>query len=471
MSVTDSTTVTTPPPPPRANPLGTAELTARAKAITERELVIYAERTQGSQAATERARKVLPAGVPSSFQAYDPHPIVVKHASGSRMIDVDGNEYVDYDMGFGALFAGHMHPAVRRAVEAQLDDGTLYVTPCELDAEVAELLAERYGMPMWRPTNSGTEATMDAIRLARGVTKREKLVKVEGGYHGHHDEVMISNKPPLDKAGPADAPYSVPQSGGITQGTIDDVIVIPYNDADALERVLQARDVAAFIVEPVMENIGICLPEPGYLEAVREITQRYGTLLIFDEVKTGITAGYGGATGQLGVQPDLVTLAKSIGGGFPVGAFGGKAEYMGLIATGEVLHLGTYNGNPLVMAAVKATLTEACTPEAMAEAIARNSRLVQACQDVIDRTGIPAHTVQFGAKGCITWSTTPVRNYRDYKATNFELAFAQWIHGINRGVLLPPGLDEQWLISVMHDEADAMKYAAVFAEFVDELVA
>ena len=188
-------------------------------------------------------------------------------------------------------------------------------------------------------------------------------------------------------------------------------------------------------------------------------------------MKTGITAGYGGATREFGVQPDLVALAKSIGGGFPVGAFGGKAEYMGLIATGEVLHLGTYNGNPLVMAAAKATLTEACTPDATAEAIARNDRLAQACQDVIDRTGIPAHTVRCGAKGCITWSATPVRNYRDYKATNFELAFAQWIHGINRGVLLPPGLDEQWLISVMHDEADAMRYAAVFAEFVDELVA
>ncbi len=469
MSVTDSTTVTT--PPPRSGSRHRPELTERANTITERELAIYTERTRGSQVATERARKVLPGGVPSSFQAYDPHPIVVKHASGSRIVDVDDNEYVDYDMGFGALFAGHMHPAVRRAVEAQLDDGTLYVTPCELDADVAELLAERYGLPMWRPTNSGTEATMDAIRLARGVTKREKLVKVEGGYHGHHDEVMISNKPPLDKAGPADAPNSVPASGGITQGTIDDVIVIPFNDAAALERVLQSGDVAAFIVEPVMENIGICLPQPGYLEAVREITTRHGTLLIFDEVKTGITAGFGGATRHFGVQPDLVALAKSIGGGFPVGAFGGKAEYMGLIATGEVLHLGTYNGNPLVMAAAKATLTEACTREATAEAIARNVRLVQACQDVIDRTGIPAHTVQFGAKGCITWSTTPVRNYRDYKATNMELAFAQWIHGINRGVLLPPGLDEQWLISVMHDEADAMKYAAVFAEFVDELVA
>jgi glutamate-1-semialdehyde 2,1-aminomutase len=445
-------------------------LVAKAKAITEREMAVYSERTHQSQIATERARKVMPAGVPSSFQAYDPWPVVVKHASGSKMIDVDGNEYLDFDMGFGALFAGHMNPAVARAVRAQLDHGTLYVTPCELNGEVGEILADRYGFPMWRPTNSGTEATHDAIRLARGVTGREKIVKVEGGYHGHHDEVMVSNKPPLDLAGPADRPNSVPQSAGITKSTLDDVIVIPYNDPAALERALQGGDVACFIVEPVMENIGICLPDPGYLEAVREITERYGTLLIFDEVKTGITAGYGGATNQLGVRPDLVTLAKSIGGGFPVGAFGGKAEYMDLITQGKVLHLGTYNGNPLVMAAVKATLTEACTRPIVEQTVARNDRLVDACQAIIDASGIPAHTVRFGAKGCITWSEAPVRNYRDYKSTDFDLAFAQWIHGINRGVLLPPGLDEQWLISVMHTDEDAMLYADVFSEFVDELV-
>jgi glutamate-1-semialdehyde 2,1-aminomutase len=447
------------------------DLKQRAALITAREMEVYTERTRGSQQANERARRVMPAGVPSSFQAYDPWPIVVRHAAGCRMTDVDGNEYVDYDMGFGALFAGHMHPAVRRAVERQMDAGTLYVTPCELNAEFGELLAERFGLPMWRPTNSGTEATMDAIRLARGVTGRERIVKVEGGYHGHHDEVMISNKPPLHLAGPADSPTPVPQSAGITRNTIADVTVIPYNDPAALERALAADDVACFIVEPVMENIGICLPDPGYLEAVREITERHGTLLIFDEVKTGITAGYGGATKQLGVTPDLVCLAKSIGGGFPVGAFGGKAEYMDLITQGKVLHLGTYNGNPLVMAAAKATLAEACSRDQVEAAVARNTRLVDACQVVIDRAGIPAHTVQFGAKGCITWSRDRVRNYRDYKATDFDLAFAQWIHGINRGILLPPGLDEQWLISVMHDEDDAMQYARVFAEFVDELVA
>ena len=444
-------------------------LAERAAAITERELARYAERTPGSRTATDRARKVLPLGVPSSFQAYPPYPIVVRHSAGARMVDVDGNEYVDYDMGFGALFAGHMHPAVRAAVQAQLDDGTLYVTPCELNAEVAELLRDRFGLPMWRFTNSGTEATMDAIRLAKGATGRDRIVKVEGGYHGHHDEVMISTKPPVEDAGPADAPVAVPATAGITKGIVADTIVIPYNDPEALERALRGGDVACFIVEPVMENIGICLPDDGYLQAVREITRRYGTLLIFDEVKTGITAGYSGATGHFGIEPDLVTLAKSIGGGFPLGAFGGRQELMDLITEGRVLHLGTYNGNPLVMAAAKAVLTEACAPEPTRAAIARNDMLVNACQTIIDELGLPAHTVRFGAKGCITWSRTRVRNYRDYKATDFDLAYAQWIHGINRGVLLPPGLDEQWLISVMHNEAEAGRYADVFAEFANEL--
>jgi glutamate-1-semialdehyde 2,1-aminomutase len=194
-------------------------------------------------------------------------------------------------------------------------------------------------------------------------------------------------------------------------------------------------------------------------------------MLIFDEVKTGITAGWSGATGVLGVRPDLVTLAKSIGGGLPIGAFGGTAECMDQITSGRVLHLGTYNGNPLCMAAAKAVLADVCTPEATAEAVDRNGRLLAACAEVIDRAGLPAHVVQFGAKGCVTWAPEQVRTYRDYKATNFDVAFAQWIHGINRGILLPPGLDEQWLVSVRHTEAETMRYADVFAEFVDELTA
>ena len=227
-------------------------------------------------------------------------------------------------------------------------------------------------------------------------------------------------KPPLELAGPANAPNSVPGTEGIAPDVVAATAVVSYNDLDALERVLRSGDIACFIVEPVMENIGICLPDEGYLAGVRELTSRYGTVLIFDEVKTGITAGYGGATGHFGIEPDLVTLAKSIGGGFPVGAFGGKHEFMDLITAGRVLHLGTYNGNPLVMAAARATLAVACDREATEEAIARNGRLVAACQATIDGAGLPAHTVQFGAKGCVTWRRERVRNYRDYRDAHLD---------------------------------------------------
>ncbi len=447
------------------------EFSARARQITGEELVRYAARTRGSQSATDRARKVLPSGVPSSFQAYDPHPIVAKSAQGGWITDVDGHRYLDFNMGFGALFSGHVHPVVRAAVEEQLDNGTLFVTPCELNTEVAELLRDRYGLPMWRFTNSGTEATMDAIRVSRGITGRHKIVKVEGGYHGHHDEVMISMKPPLDLAGPADRPNAIPATAGITPGHLADTLIIPYNDAAALDRMLteHAGVVAAFIVEPAMENLGIVLPDAGYLQQVREITKRHGTMLIFDEVKTGITAGWSGATGHFGVLPDLVCLAKSIGGCFPIGAFGGSAECMDQISSGKVLHLGTYNGNPLVLAAARAVLRDVCTPEATNLVIARNRRLLDHADRVIARSGIPAHTVQLGAKGCVTFSVEAVRNYRDYKATDFDLAFASWIWGINRGILLPPGLDEQWLISIMHTDEDIAFAENVFETFVDEL--
>lgn len=445
--------------------------TQRAREITASELAAYARRTKGSQAASARAQKVLPLGVPSSFQFYDPHPVVAARAHGSWLEDVDGNRYIDFNMGYGALLAGHGHPLLVEAVTQQLSEGTLFVTPCELDAEVAELLAERFGLPQWRFTNSGTEATMDALRVAKGVTGRSKIVKVEGGYHGHHDEVMISMKPSLDVAGPAHRPTPVPATAGITPAVLADTIVVPFNDAAALEDVLSTYEVAAFIVEPVMENIGICLPQPGYLEAVREITRRHGTMLIFDEVKTGITAGYGGATRRFGVTPDLVCLAKSIGGGLSVGAFGGSAEVMDEIGSGRVLHLGTYNGNPLVMAAARAVLRDICTAEAIEAASVKNRRLLAACQATIEAAGLPAHTVEMGAKGCVTYSIDAVRNYREYKATDFDLAYANWIFGINRGILLPPGLDEQWLISVQHTDADVDRAIEVFSEFVAAVTA
>jgi glutamate-1-semialdehyde 2,1-aminomutase len=445
------------------------DFSAASREISKHELVRYVLRTPQSERAMARAERVLPLGVASSFQFYEPHPLVMRTAAGSRMEDLDGYEYVDFTMGYGALFTGHAHPVLCRTLSEQLSKGTLFVSPCEDNAIVAELLAARFGLPQWRFTNSGTEATMDAIRVARGATGRQRIVKVEGGYHGHHDSVLVSTKPSADAAGPAAAPRAVPSTEGLPPGVLADTLVVPYNDPGALERALAGRDVACFIVEPVMENIGICPPLPGYLEAVRDITTRHGTLLLFDEVKTGITASWQGAAGRHGVVPDLIAVGKSIGGGLPLGAFGGSSECMDVISAGRVLHVGTYNGNPLCMAAARAVLGDICTPEETDRAIERNRHFVAECQSLLSNRGVPAHAVQCGAKGCITWSRTPVRNFRDYLATDFDLAFAQWIWGVNRGVLLPPGLDEQWLLSIAHTEADITRALEVLTSFLDAL--
>ena len=442
-------------------------LAVAAHEIAKNELVRYMLRTPASERAMARAERALPLGVASSFQFYEPHPLVIRSAAGAHTEDLDGHRYIDFTMGYGSLLTGHAHPVLRRAVEQQMDRGTLFVSPCEDNAIVAELLAARFGLPQWRFTNSGTEATMDAIRVARGVTGRNRIVKVEGGYHGHHDAVLVSIKPPVGDAGPVEAPRSIPATEGLPAGVLHDTLVVPYNDADALARVLERRDVACFIVEPVMENIGICLPQPGYLQAVRDITRQYGTLLLFDEVKTNITAGWNGAGRRYGVLPDLIAIGKSIGGGLPLGAFGGSEECMDTITTGRVMHVGTFNGNPLCMAAARAVLEQICTPEETDRVIERNRRFVADCQSILTQRSMPAHAVQCGAKGCVTWSTAPIRNYRDYQATNFDLAFAQWIWGVNRGILLPPGLDEQWLLSVAHTDADVSAALEVFTEFLD----
>ncbi|MCZ7661578.1 MAG: aspartate aminotransferase family protein [Thermoleophilia bacterium] len=449
------------------------DLTAQAKAVTEREIARYAAMTPGSQRATARAKRVLPLGVASNFQFFDPHPVVMVRGQGSRLWDVDGNEYTDYNMGYGSLLAGHSHPLMVEALRAQAPDGTLFVTPSPLNTEVAEELCRRFPLDMVRFTNSGTEATMDALRLARAATGREMVVKVEGCYHGHHDLVMVSVKPPLDQAGPADSPNSVPFYGGIAGGTVNEVVVVPYNDLTALERAFAAHpnEIAAFILEPVPENMGIVLPDEGYLTGAVEIAHGYGALVVFDEVKTGITAHPKGASALYGAMPDLVCLAKSIGGGVPVGAFGGRREIMQLIADGAVAQQGTFNGNPLVMAAARSVLTQICTAEAWAQAKSKNDRLIAGCQSLIDQAGLPAHTVALGAKGCVTYAPDRVRNYRDYKNTDFDLAYAHWIYMMTHGIFLPPGLDEQWLVSVQHTDEDIDKHLEIFADFVREVTA
>lgn len=414
----------------------------------------------------KRASKVLPLGVTSSFQHWDPYPISVVSAKGAYVTDVDGKKLLDMSMGFGAMLVGHLHPKVMRAVrQATRRTGTLFVTPSPIATEAAERFQRRFGLDMLRFTNSGTESTMYAIRVARAVTGKSAIIKIEGGYHGGYDPLQVSVKPPLDAIGSVETPVAhYPQD--VAGGTVH---VVSYNDLDRLEEIMREHDdIAAFVVEPVIENLSIIMPDEGYLAGARELCDRYGVALIFDEVKTGLTAGVAGAAKRIGVEPDLITLAKSIGGGLPLAAFGGKQKYMDAVIDGRSPHFGTYNGSPLTMAAAIA-VDEIATPAALAQAEAINLETLRQLDELIAKYRLPAHTIGFGVKGAMIWSPTAVRNYRDYKATDFEMAELSWLWGINRGVLTPPGLDEQWLVSFAHKQSDMNKLVAANAELAEAL--
>ena len=426
--------------------------------------------TSWSQASGEhnkRASRSLPLGVTSSFQHWEPYPISIASARGAWLTDVDGNRLLDLSMGFGAMLVGHLNPVVvEHVTEALTHTGTLFVTPSPQATDMAERFQQRFGLDMLRFTNSGTESLMYAIRVARAHTGRKAIIKIEGGYHGGYDALQVSVKPDLADIGPAEAPIpEVPFD--VEAGTVH---VVAYNDLGQLERVLaeHGRDIAALVIEPVIENLSIVVPDEGYLAGVRAACDEHGVALIFDEVKTGLTAGYAGAAQRLGVQPDLITLAKSIGGGLPLAAFGGKREIMEVVVDGRMAHFGTYNGNPLVMAAARA-VDEVCTQEALDAAEAMNNRAMDTIDEIIAAHELPAHTVGLGVKGCVTWAATPVRNYRDYKATDFGLAELSWLWGVNRGVLTPPGLDEQWLVSLAHTDDDMAILVDDFRQLAEAL--
>lgn len=414
--------------------------------------------TSWSQASGEhnkRASESLPLGVTSSFQHWDPYPITIETARGAWLTDVGGNKMLDLSMGFGAMLVGHLNPTVVDEVtEALQQTGTLFVTPSPQATEMAERFKKRFDLDMLRFTNSGTESLMYTIRAARAYTGRMGIAKIEGGYHGGYDALQVSVKPALSDIGPADRPTpDVP-----LDAVPGEVHVVAYNDLGQLERTFREHgdSIAAFVVEPVIENLAIVLPDEGYLQGVRALCDEYGVVLIFDEVKTGLTAGSGGAAQRLGVKPDLITLAKSIGGGLPLAAFGGKREVMEVVVDGRMAHFGTYNGNALVMAGASA-VDKLITPEVSAQLEALNNQTLDQIDAIIDEFELPAHTLGVGAKGCVTWATSPVRNYRDYKATDFGVAELSWLWGVNRNVLTPPGLDEQWLVSLAHTEDDMSK--------------
>ncbi len=440
--------------------------------IVAREEAEFRKRTPRSHALHERAKASLPLGVSSSFQAVPPYPLTISRAEGSHIWDYDGNEYVDFHLAFGSLLVGHAHPVLVAALRDQLGKGSLYSLPCADTVFLAEELVRRFiPIEQVRFCNSGTEATMDALRLARAYTGRDKIVKIEGSYHGHHDSVLMSTKPSVAAAGPADHPNTVPASLGIPKDIKGNTIIAPYNNPEALERILTEHEgeVAAVITEAVLMNVGIMLPDEGYLQNVRDITRRHDVLLVFDEVKTGVTVAPGGITEIYPVEPDLICLAKSIGGGMPIGAFGGREDIMRHINHEEVLHLGTFNGNPMSMRAGLVTLTEIFTPEAHAHAMGLSQQLAESYVGIIEEFDMPMHVAQIGAKGCAMFRYERARNYRAWWDIDIRLSFAYWLFLANRGILFPPGFDDQWTISVQHTQEDIDHHVHVFHQFVAEL--
>ncbi|MFL5761239.1 MAG: aspartate aminotransferase family protein [Thermomicrobiales bacterium] len=449
----------------------------RIQHLTDKEEDRLNEHTGWSSQMYERARRSMVNGVPSSYQVRDPWPIYLAEGKGSKVWDVDGNEYIDFHNGFGSMVQGHAHPAIVKAVQERVAKGTQFAAPVEDSIIVSEQLVQRFGLPQWRYVNSGSEATMDAIRIARGFTGRDTIIKIFGSYHGHHDYVMVSISVPYDNIGDRENLASLPYGAGIPQVAADLTIAVPFNDAGAMERRIErlteeGRKPACVIMEAAMMNLGVVLPEPGYLEAVREITKRHGIILIFDEVKTGLCVAAGGATEKFGVLPDMVTLAKALGGGLPSGGIGGNNEVMEVVANGSVYQVGTYNGNPLTMAAARASLEQVLTPEAYDHLNILNDILLKGCDDVLAKYNLPGYTVGISSKGCVTFSPIKIVDYESFMANqDGDLSHLAWLYMMNRGVFMTPGREEEWTLSVAHSKEDAGKYIAAFEEMARDLVA
>jgi glutamate-1-semialdehyde 2,1-aminomutase len=448
------------------------EADTRLAAIIAEQEEIFTRRQPRSAEFAAAATEVLAGGVTSNWQITQPQPVWLSRGKGGKVYDVDGNEYVDLHGGYGAALAGHAHPAIVRAVKAQVDNGTHFAQPTRNAIVVAQELASRWGLPRWRFANSGTEATMDAVHLMRSYTGRDLIIKVEGGYHGHHDSVQVSVMPSEDAAGPKEKPNSVPSSSGIPQAITSLTLIAQFNDLDSVAGLLHEHpgQVAGMIVEPIMMNAGIIAPLPGYLAGLRELLHRDGALLTFDEVKTGLTVGPGGMTRQSGVMPDLVCLAKSLGGGVAIAAIGGTTALMDHVASGGYEMVGTFNGNPLAMAAARAMLTEVATEETYRRIEGLRIRAAAGISAAIKEYALNGWVMTAGAKGCVVFGPQAIRNYRDFRTVDDSLSHAHWLFQHNGGVFLPPwGKIEQWLISVQHNESDIDRLITNFRSFAAKI--
>jgi len=401
----------------------------------------------------ERAKKTLPGGVNSPVRAFEPYPFFVECAQGSKLYDADGKKYLDYCMAYGAMLLGHANPAILDAVKAQLQRGTLYGVPTELEIQFAETISQVSPcMEMMRLVSTGTEATMHALRAARGYTNRKKIIKFDGCFHGSHDNVLV-------KAGSGAATFGTPNSLGIPQETTQNTIVLPYNDLEALENTFKAegQNIAAVIVEPVMANVGLILPQSGYLQGLRKITQTYGTVLIFDEIITGFRLALGGAQEYFGVKPDMATLGKVLGGGFPLAAFGGKTEIMQNISpAGKVYQAGTFSGNPVSATAGMAILNYLSKNKTQLYPKLEKSAsaLKKFLFDQATTYQLPVQVYSIASLYQIFFTAQDITNYDDAKHSNQTMFSAYFHELLKQGVFIPPSQYETCFISAAHTEDD-----------------
>ncbi|UCC33248.1 MAG: aspartate aminotransferase family protein [Candidatus Bathyarchaeota archaeon] len=431
-----------------------------------KEKLAFLKRTTKSFETFQKASKNIPMGVNSNIRYIPPYPLYVDRALSSRLWDADGNEYLDYQLGFGVLMTGHNHPKLVEAVKARLDKGGIAYGAEPIDShEVAEELTKRFKLDMVRFQCSGTAATSWAVRIARAYTGKEKVIKFEGHYHGTNDYLFVSYYPPLAPA----KPMRIPHCLGMPEGAWKETLVARFNDLNSVEEILQkdSDDIACIILEPVAMNMGVIPPEKGFLEGLRKLSDEYGVLLIFDEVKTGAKLAYGGATEYFNIIPDIVTVGKAIGGGFPISAVIGRRDVLELVGPGKVVHAGTFNANHICITAAKVVLKEILTPEVYGSARSLSKRLAEGYAQILDDAGIEARVTNVGVNGHIYPGVSEVKDYRGYLQQDSEIWWSWAYAMMNRGIIFEVlSADDQWTISVQHTERDVERTLETFMEVV-----